>query len=114
LLEEAAGPEPRIRRRHADRAAAGARAAARRANPRDLGALRDSIARLPLVLAAIKGLFGLDRGFDDLADLGERLSAVLVERPPASLGDGDTIRPGADARLDELRGLRDGGGDERK
>ena len=87
----------------------GARAAARRASPRDLGALRDSIARLPLVLAALDGLYGLDRGFDELADLGARLSAVLVERPPASLGDGDTIRPGADAELDELRGLRDGG-----
>ena len=87
----------------------GARAAARRASPRDLGALRDSITRLPQVLAALGGLYGLDRGFDELADLGARLSAVLVERPPAALGDGETIRPGADAELDELRALRDGG-----
>jgi len=87
----------------------GARAAARRASPRDMGALRDSILRLPAVFAALHDLLGLDKGFDDLADLGARLQAELVERPPASLGDGDTIRPGADAKLDELRSLRDGG-----
>jgi DNA mismatch repair protein MutS len=87
----------------------GAKAAARRATPRDLGALRDSVARLPAVLAAIKGLYALDAGFDPLADLGAVLDAALVERPPISLGDGDTIRPGADTGLDELRALRDGG-----
>jgi len=86
-----------------------ARAAARRATPRDMGALRDSIARLPRVGDALKGVYGLDAGFDDLADLGGLLQDTLVERPPAALGDGDTIRPGADAALDELRALRDGG-----
>ena len=87
----------------------GAKAAARRANPRDLGALRDSIARLPLVRAALHDLYGLGSGFDELSDVGARLEAVLAERPPAALGDGDTIKPGADAELDELRSLRDGG-----
>jgi DNA mismatch repair protein MutS len=86
-----------------------AKAAAHRANPRDLGALRDSIVRLPKVREALAGLHALDAGFDDLADIGAMLQAALVERPPAALGDGDTIRPGADAALDELRGLRDGG-----
>lgn len=86
-----------------------AKAAAHRANPRDLGALRDSVARLPLVSEALTGLYGLDAGFDDLADIGAMLQDALVERPPAALGDGDTIRPGADAALDEWRGLRDGG-----
>jgi len=32
-----------------------------------------------------------------------------VDRPPAALGDGDAIRPGHSAALDELRSLRDGG-----
>jgi DNA mismatch repair protein MutS len=86
-----------------------AKAAARRAHPRDLGALRDSIARLPMVREALAGLYGLDVGFDDLADIGAILRDALMERPPAALGDGDTIRPGFDATLDELRGLRDGG-----
>jgi len=87
----------------------GAKAAARRANPRDLGGLRDSIQRLPLVREAVRGLHGLDRGFDDLADVGRTLAEALVDRPLATLGEGDTIRPGADRELDALRGLRDGG-----
>jgi DNA mismatch repair protein MutS len=33
----------------------------------------------------------------------------VVDRPPAALGDGETIRPGVDATLDEQRELRDGG-----
>lgn len=87
----------------------GARAAARRATPRDLGALRDSILRLPAVLASLAGLYGLVDGFDALADLGAELDRLLVERPPAALGDDETIRAGASPELDELRGLRDGG-----
>ncbi len=87
----------------------GARAAARRATPRDLGGLRDSCARLPAVQPLLGGLYGLDEGFDVLADTAERLRHALVDRPPATLGDGDTIRHGADVELDELRSLREGG-----
>ncbi len=87
----------------------GAKAAARRATPRDLGALRDSFARLPTLAAQLAGLYGLDRDFDPLADLEGALRAALVDRPPAVLGDGDAIRPGFAPALDELRGLRDGG-----
>ena len=94
------------------------RAAAGRATPRELGALRDSFARLPDVLEALSGLAGRDRsaaldglgtGFDLLADLRERLAAALEERLPALLADGGVIRAGFDAELDELRELRDGG-----
>ncbi|HEV2290291.1 MAG TPA: DNA mismatch repair protein MutS [Gemmatimonadales bacterium] len=94
------------------------RAAAGRATPRELGALRDSLLRLPDVLGACTGLKDRDasallatiaRNFDLLADLAARLSAGLSDRPPAVLADGDAIRPGFDAELDELRGLRDGG-----
>ncbi len=90
----------------------GARAAARRATPRDLGALRRSMERLPEVaaaLAAVGGLYGLDRGFDDLEDLARGLAAALVDHPPAALGEGDVIRAGHAPALDELRALRDGG-----
>ena len=87
----------------------GAKAAARRATPRDLGALRVSFERLPRALAELRDLYGLDRSFDLLADLGARLTAALVDHPPPALGDGDTIRPGHSAALDELRALRDGG-----
>jgi len=87
----------------------GAKAAARRATPRDLGGLRASFERLPRLAAELRELYGLDRGFDPLSDLADRLAAALVDHPPPALGDGDAIRPGHSAALDELRGLRDGG-----
>jgi len=94
------------------------RAALGRATPRELGALRDSILRLPDVAGALGGLEGRERaalleltahGFDLLTDVGEELARALVERPPAQLDDGDAIRPGYDHDLDELKAARDGG-----
>jgi len=87
----------------------GAKAAARRATPRDLGALRDSMGCLPRLEALLGDLYGLAAGFDALADLAAALAAALVDRPPAVLGDGDVVRPGHTPALDELRSLRDGG-----
>jgi len=87
----------------------GAKAAARRATPRDLGGLRLSIERLPRVAATLADLYDLDHGFDLLEDLAAALAAALVDHPPAALGDGDGIRPGHSPALDELRELRDGG-----
>jgi len=94
------------------------RAALGRATPRELGGLRDSVLRLPDVRAALDGLEGrgdaalleeaADR-FDLLADLGTELARALVDRPPAQLGDGDAIRGGYDADLDELKVARDDG-----
>ncbi len=94
------------------------RAAAGRATPREIGALRDSFLKLPDVLEALTGLAGRDASpalgavledLDPLADLAAELVQALTERPPAVLSDGDVIRPGFDADLDELRDLRDGG-----
>ncbi len=94
------------------------RAALGRANPRELGALRDSILRLPDVAGAVGGLEGRERStliessvhdFDLLTDLGEELDRALVERPPAQLDEGDAIKAGFDRELDERRDARDGG-----
>jgi DNA mismatch repair protein MutS len=94
------------------------RAAARRATPRDLGGLRDSLQRLPDVLSALHGLSGREasaelervgRTFDLLADCTEPLGRSLASRPPAALGDGESIQSGVDPALDEQRALRDGG-----
>jgi DNA mismatch repair protein MutS len=87
----------------------GAKAATRRATPRDLGGLRDSCARLPGLHPFLDGLYGLGEGFDVLEDVADRLRRALVDRPPAALGEGDTIRHGADPELDGLRSLREGG-----
>ena len=94
------------------------RAALGRATPRELGALGESIGRLPDVREALDGLEGRHRAtlleaaadrLDLLTDVGEELGRALVDRPPAQLGAGDAIRPGFDAELDELRDVRDGG-----
>ena len=47
--------------------------------------------------------------WDDGADCAAQLTHMLVTRPPLMIGDEDTIAPGVDADLDELRALRDGG-----
>ena len=94
------------------------RAALGRATPRELGALRDSILRLPDAAGALGGLEGRERAAllegaaercDLLTDLGDELARALVDRPPAQLADGDAIRPGFDRQLDELKDARDGG-----
>lgn len=98
------------------------RAAAGRATPRELGALRDSFQRLPDVAGALSELSGstLPGGvslalvqaadeLDMLADLSVSLSAGLSDRLPVALAEGGVIRPGYDLHLDELRSLRDGG-----
>jgi DNA mismatch repair protein MutS len=99
------------------------RAAAGRAMPRELGALRDSFHRLPDVAEALSALAGFalpDTGraalladaaeeLDLLADLSAELTAALEDRPPPALADGGVIRHGYDPELDELRSLRDGG-----
>ncbi|HXV87234.1 MAG TPA: DNA mismatch repair protein MutS, partial [Gemmatimonadales bacterium] len=94
------------------------RAVTGRATPRDLGGLRDSLARLPDVRAALDGLGRRDASTelercagetDLLTELTDELSRCLVDRPPATSGEGDAIRSGADANLDQLRELRDGG-----
>jgi len=103
-----------------------ARAAAGRANPREMGALRDSLLRLPRVRSSLDDLAAravpeaaesraaallarAARHFDPLDDLAADLGRFLVARPPVALADGDVIAPGADAALDELRDLRDNG-----
>ena len=94
------------------------RAALGRATPRELGALRDSILRLPDVAGAVGGFDGRERStlleasaheLDLLTDIGEELSRALVEHPPAQLDDGDAIKPGYDSGLDDLKAARDGG-----
>jgi DNA mismatch repair protein MutS len=81
------------------------RAALGRATPREMGALRDSIQRLP----DVAGAHTLSLSLDLLADIGQVLGRALVERPPAQLDEGDAIKPGYDLELDDLKAARDGG-----
>ncbi len=92
--------------------------AAGRANPRDVGALGASLGMLPQVHHAAQAVAGggwlatVVASWDSCEDLTRDIAATLVERAPLGIGDGaDTIRPGVDVSLDELRALRDGGKD---
>jgi DNA mismatch repair protein MutS len=104
------------------------KAAAGRATPRELRALGDSLSRLPQVEAAAAAVLdhaapgnspklpggmlgGILAEWDNGTECAERLTAMLVERPPLAIGDEHTIADGVDPDLDELRALRDGGKD---
>ena len=88
-----------------------ARIALRSARPRDLSALRESLARLPELGAALQGcgaallrelLLALDIAPDALA----LLRTAIATEPAAMIRDGGVIAPGYDADLDELRGIQ--------
>jgi DNA mismatch repair protein MutS len=80
------------------------------ASPRDMVALRQSIARIPLLRRYLANctasrLAGLQGEMDDLADLQQRLDQAVAEDPPALASDPGVIRRGFDAELDSLRDL---------
>jgi DNA mismatch repair protein MutS len=83
------------------------------ASPRELLALRKSLAQLPILRnfltpppvggsALVRFLFN---EIDELADVRDRLERALSEEPPALATDPGIIRAGFHADLDELRNL---------
>lgn len=82
-----------------------ARVAAERAGPRDLWALRTTLAAVPELAAALDAapaLRGVGRRLNGLPDLVALLDEALVDDPPAQVRDGGVIRPGFNDELDEL------------
>jgi DNA mismatch repair protein MutS len=84
------------------------RAALGAAGPRDLVALRQSLAAVPRVRMLLEPfaaplIRSLVAELDDLADVRERLERTLIDEPPVHARDGGVIRDGVDAELDELR-----------
>jgi DNA mismatch repair protein MutS len=101
-----------------------------RSTPRDLGALRASLQRVPDVLAALgeaadalrpdapelfaddaapRGLLGALLEVDRLADVRARLEATLVDDPSTELGTGRVFATGVDPELDRLVELAEDG-----
>lgn len=96
-----------------------------RSSPRDFIALRESLAALPAVRAALipqedgryltecqargetlpEPLYDLLRSWDDLEDCAALLQSALVDSPPAVITDGGLFREGFDADLDALLDL---------
>jgi DNA mismatch repair protein MutS len=83
------------------------------AGPRELVALRKSLAQLPVLknfltpppVGGSELLRHLHREIDELTDVRERLERAIAEEPPALATDPGMIRSGYHAELDELRDL---------
>lgn len=86
------------------------RIALKSARPRDLVALRTSIALLPdisqvLVNNSSSLMCQLKAHLHPLPELQQLLEAALVDNPPMLIRDGGVIAPGFDEELDELKML---------
>jgi DNA mismatch repair protein MutS len=100
-----------ILREWADVERIAARVALRNARPRDLSGLRDTLATLPRLHAALQA-----SGRPELAEAAERLApapdvhglleSALRDDPSATVRDGGVIREGHDRELDELRAIQ--------
>jgi len=81
------------------------------ANPRDLLSMAASLAQLPVVRGALAKvesarIQALHKAIDELSELRSRIEETLADVPPLTLADGNVIRKGVDAQLDDLRDLR--------
>ncbi len=83
------------------------RIAARKAIPREMNALRDSLEKIPALEEAIRGSACalLERAqalLGDHAALADTITRAIVVDPPSHLRDGGVIKRGYDAGLDRL------------
>jgi len=79
-------------------------------NPRELGAVRDTLAQIPALLSELADFSGelasqYRERIVDLPDLRELLGGGLADELPADVADGNYIRAGHDAELDRMRAL---------
>ena len=82
-----------------------------RATPRDVGALSDSIEILPqlrgILSKASSGILkSLEKRFDSLEDIYNRLKEFLVDDAPGKLTEGGIVRSGFHLEVDRLRKLK--------
>ncbi len=80
------------------------------AGPRNLVALKQSLGavpRLKLILSDMQAplAVSLAAQLDDVPEVRSGIEAVLTDDPPALVREGGFVRDGADAALDELRGI---------
>jgi len=93
-----------------------ARVAMRRASPRDMVALKESLARVPevrrpLESAASPTLQELAQGLDECAEVSRLIGRAVVDDPPLATREGGFMRQGYSNELDELLAIsRDGKG----
>jgi DNA mismatch repair protein MutS len=112
LIETGAGALDGLLAGCADAERIAARIALRSARPRDLSALRDTLALLPLIRDALSAFSGpllaeLGTALAQPPDVHARLTAALKAEPAAVLREGGVIAEGYDPELDELRAIQD-------
>ena len=78
------------------------------ATPRDLVAMLRSLNQVPAIREGLRGLDAsllevLVENTDELPDVRDLIARAINDDPPIKLPDGDTIRQGYSAELDELR-----------
>ncbi len=88
------------------------RCALKTARPRDLSALRDTLARLPDIHALLADAFNsLHTALHPQPDIHALLQRAMLEEPGVLIREGGVIAPGFDAELDELRALTNNAGE---
>ncbi|HET6972508.1 MAG TPA: DNA mismatch repair protein MutS [Pyrinomonadaceae bacterium] len=80
------------------------------ATPRDLFAMLRSLNQVPAIREVLSGLEAslievLVENTDELPDIRDLIERSINDDPPIKLSDGDTIRAGYSAELDELRSV---------
>lgn len=83
---------------------------------RDLAQLRESLRQIPNIKKLLQEsgspkLMELGKKLNECADLEQLLSRAITDHPPISIKEGDVIREGYNAKLDELRNASRNGKD---
>ncbi len=115
MLGDAAADMRALLRRFADVERIASRVALRNARPRDLSALRDSLALLPALVGAMPQtaplLVELAADLAQPAECVHLLTHAVAPEPAARVIDGGVIADGYSAELDELRKLQTNAGE---
>ncbi len=93
-----------------------ARVALKTARPRDLVALRSTLALLPELQRQLHAftsarLVALKNSIGEYPELHDLLARAFIENPPVTIRDGGVIARGYDAELDELLAMSENAGD---
>jgi len=80
------------------------------ATPRDLNAILRSLNQVPGIREQLGSMPSsllqvLSESSDDVPEVCALLTRAISDEPPAKISEGDTIRPGYSAELDELRSI---------
>jgi DNA mismatch repair protein MutS len=89
----------------------GGRVVAGSALPRDFVAIRETLGHIGVIRRALEPgnstiLASQRKKITELPEVVSLIERAIVDEPPLSIKDGGFIRPGYDAELDEIRGMR--------